>query len=191
MIIAEAFLLSLAIGLLRGGDLHGLARVNLRGLWLAFAPLAVQLGLFLFEPVRISLRDMVPYIHSLTYVFSLAFTWSNLQVPGMKWMGAGALCNALVITLNGGYMPASSTALAGAGMMPILRALASGPHHNSVLIVDGQTVLPLLGDIFFVPPPLPAPHVFSVGDLLIALGCFIFAQAVLRRKPAPQVQTRQ
>ncbi|MGE5483947.1 MAG: DUF5317 domain-containing protein [Ignavibacteriales bacterium] len=184
MIIAEAFLLSLVIGVLTGGDLSGLSRVNLRRLWLAFAPLAIQVALFLFEPVRLSLRGFTPYVYPLTYVFVLAFVWSNVRVPGMRLMGLGAACNALVITANGGYMPASSRALEGAGMLPVLKALASGPHHNSVLIVEGRTLLWFLGDVFFVPPPFPTPNVFSAGDILIALGCFTFAKVAMRKKLA-------
>jgi len=184
LIIVEAFLLSLAIGLLRGGSLSNLARVDLRGLWLAYAPLVVQLALFLFEPVRYYLRDLVPYLHSLTYLFVFAFVFVNSRVPGTKLMGLGAVCNTLAITLNGGYMPASSTALAGAGMLPVLRALAAGPCNNTVLIVSGRTMVWFLGDVFFIPPPFPTPNVFSAGDVLIALGCFVFAQAALRAKPA-------
>ncbi|MCR4398294.1 MAG: DUF5317 domain-containing protein [Firmicutes bacterium] len=176
MLIVEAFILSIIVALLRGGELSGLARVRLRSAWLAFAPLAVQLAVFLFEPVRFQLREAIPYLHALTYVFAGAFVLANANVPGMKIMGLGAASNALVITANGGYMPASSAALTGAGMIPVLQALASGPHHNSVLI-DGRTVLWFLGDIFYVPPPFPTPNVFSVGDVLIAAGCFLFVQA--------------
>ncbi|NPV70615.1 MAG: DUF5317 domain-containing protein [Firmicutes bacterium] len=179
MIIAEAFIVSVAIALLRGGNLSRLAALKVNSLWLAFAPLVVQIAVFLFEPVRMTLRDAVPYIHVLTYVFSGAFIYLNLDIPGMKVMGLGTACNTLVITLNGGYMPASTSALAGAGMLPVLKALASGPHHNSVLIHQ-QTRLWFFGDIFFVPPPFPTPNVFSVGDVLIALGAFIFAQRTLR-----------
>ncbi len=82
MIIAEAFVVSILIALLRGGSLHHLASLRVNSLWLAFAPLAVQMAVFLFEPVQGTLRDMVPYIHVLTYVFAGAFTVVNASLPG-------------------------------------------------------------------------------------------------------------
>ena len=178
MIIAEAFLLSIVIGILRGGKPARLADVPLRALWLAFIPLTVQIGMFAWEPLRLTLSDVVPYVHVFTYLVVGAFVWVNRTLPGMRAVAAGILCNGLAIVANGGYMPASASALAGAGMLPVLSALAGGPFHNSILIND-RTALWFLGDVFHVPPPFPTPNVFSIGDVLIAIGLFILAQRTM------------
>lgn len=175
MIIAEAFALSVLIAIIRGGRLSRIAEVDLGRLWLAYMPLLIQVAVFSYEPLRIAMIDYVPYIHVLTYVLSGLFAFSNLRVPGMKLMCGGLASNALVIAANGGYMPASTSALTGAGMIPVLKALAGGPYHNSILI-HGGTPFWFLADIFYVPASLPAANVFSPGDALISLGAFLFAQ---------------
>ncbi|RME44855.1 MAG: hypothetical protein D6791_12135, partial [Chloroflexi bacterium] len=51
-------------------------------------------------------------------------------------------------------------------------------HNNSIVATEG-TRLRFLTDIFAIPRQVPLANVFSVGDVLIALGGMYFLQRVL------------
>jgi hypothetical protein len=86
----------------------------------------------------------------------------NLRVPGMVLVALGALSNLAAVVANGGVMPTTPTALAAAGLAP------TDAFSNSAVLADPR--LAPLTDIFAIPAGLPLANVFSVGDVLIALG---------------------
>ena len=61
-------------------------------------------------------------------------------------------------------MPASRAALRLAGL-----PVSAIPHNNSELATSGDH-LRFLGDVFALPHSLPLANVFSIGDILIAIG---------------------
>ncbi|HVN60178.1 MAG TPA: MFS transporter, partial [Gaiellaceae bacterium] len=81
---------------------------------------------------------------------------------------AGLTANALAIAANGGEMPVSRSALAAAGLGSV--------GGSNISAQAGR--LRFLGDVFAVPHELPLANVFSVGDILIALGMIGFVVAV-------------
>ncbi|MFN8518780.1 MAG: DUF5317 family protein [Chloroflexota bacterium] len=68
---------------------------------------------------------------------------------------------------NGGYMPSDPSAwqTLSRGWRPCPR----GDFSNSALMGAG-TALPWLADVFVLPRPIPLANVFSIGDVLIAVG---------------------
>jgi hypothetical protein len=79
--------------------------------------------------------------------------------------------NVIAILANGGRMPALPTALAEAN-----REFEA--HANSVAQLHPH--LPWLVDRWAVPGWLPLGNVFSLGDVLIAVGGFVFMVAATR-----------
>ena len=77
-------------------------------------------------------------------------------------------------------LPASPSALAGAGLK-----LEPG-FQNSTALVDPQ--LAFLGDVFCLPVSWPLSNVFSVGDILIALGIVWALHRICRSRLAPSRQ---
>jgi len=100
---------------------------------------------------------------------------ANRGVPGVPVIALGGLANLAAIIANGGVMPASASALRTAG----LTADPAG-YTNSGLVAHAH--LAFLGDIFALPASWPAANVFSVGDLLLALGAFVLLHGVCRSR---------
>jgi hypothetical protein len=163
----------LVVGLLAGGRIGRLADLRIRGAWLAIAGLAAQVFLFL-PTVGDALGAVAPLIYAGSSAAILAVILANLRVPGFALMAAGAACNVAAILANGGYMPVSAGALASLGWE------APPGYSNSAAVAD-PALVPLT-DIFAMPPWLPFANVFSVGDVLIAVGIAATIALAMRRR---------
>jgi MFS family permease len=146
---------------LAGGRLRALADVRLRALAWLWGALGLQL-LITVVPVPWPAFAYAP-AHMLSYVLAGVFFIANRSVPGLWLVGVGGLLNFLAIAANGGVMPASETAFATAGLSVSEQAFA-----NSAVAAAPR--LRLLGDVFALPASWPLANVFSVGDVLIAVG---------------------
>lgn len=150
--------------LLVGGSVGRLADINLRWGWVALVGIGVQLLLF-STPVGMALGSMGPVVYLLSTAAVLLAVLANARIPGMALIALGAVSNMAAILANDGYMPSTSAALAFAG-----RGDEKG-YSNSSLVEE--PALALLTDIFAVPSWVPMANVFSVGDVLIAVGLAI------------------
>lgn len=187
MFVPLILIISIAIAFLRGGRLKNLAQVQPRVLPLFFAPLVLQL--VAFSPIgEMTLFD-APLARPL-YPVSLGAAalalWFNRQLPGVFWIALGLFLNFLVIGLNGGFMPVSPWAREIAGLPPL-----TGRNMN-VMPMSEANLLPWLTDVLPLPRFIPFANVFSIGDVLIALGGVIFIQRALtlRRIELPQWRAR-
>jgi hypothetical protein len=171
MFILYAIVLGLLLGRLLGGRLDGLAGLSFRWVGVAIAGLAVQVVLF-SAPVGREVRDIGPLLYAASTGAVLVFVLVNLRIRGMAVVALGAGLNLLAILANGGTMPASRAALATAGLG------SSGGYANSREIAS--PVLGPLGDVFALPASVPLANVFSVGDVLIALGIILVIVAAMR-----------
>jgi hypothetical protein len=183
MLLLYAIAAGLLIGLLNRGSLANLAHVRIRWWTLALGGLIFQLVLF-SPPVAGVIGAAGPVLYVGSTAIVLVVLLANVRLPGFWLVGVGALLNLIVVLANGGQMPASAEgflALYGAAAVP------TEAFSNSTLI-GPQTVFPLLGDIFVLPRPIPLANVFSIGDVLIAIGGAWFIVRTMRRpaQPAPQ-----
>jgi len=176
MLLLYAIAAGLLIGLLSRGSLANLAHVRIRRWPLALAGLIFQLLLF-SPPVAAAVGSAGPPLYVGSTAIVLLVLLLNLRLPGFWLVGVGALLNLIVVVANGGQMPASPEgfmALTGVAAVP------TEAFSNSILI-GPQTVFPLLGDIFILPRPMPLANIFSIGDVLIAMGGTWFIVSTMRR----------
>jgi hypothetical protein len=165
--------IGLALGFLLGGRLDRLSEIRFEWAWLAVVGLAVQILLF-STPIGGSFRGGVGeaiYVASTGLV--LIAVWRNLRVPGLALVALGAISNLAAIVANDGVMPTTPDALAAAGLDPL------DGFSNSAVLED--PALAPLTDIFALPPWLPFANVFSIGDVLIALGIVVVIAIGMRR----------
>jgi len=152
----------LIAGLVRGGSFDSLRALSFRLVPLALVGLVAQVVLFA-DPVATAVSDA---IGRLVYTASTAAVFvallANVGITGVPLVATGASLNLLAIVANGGVMPADPAAVTTAGIV------SDDAFSNSAIVAD--PVLVPLTDIFAVPAGLPFANVFSIGDVLIAVG---------------------
>lgn len=178
MLLVLVVLLAVATVPLTGGRLGRLAEVDLRLPGLAVVGLLAQVVVISVFP---DLPDWLAItVHFVSYGLVLAFIWCNRHLPGLWLVALGGLSNLVVIAVNGGVMPASADALRTAGRSPTEEGFT-----NSEVLDDAR--LQFLGDVIPMPSWMPLANVFSIGDVLIAVGVFWCVHAICRGHGVPDV----
>ena len=191
MLLLWALPIGILIGYLRGGHLSHLANLELRQAWLVLTALIIQLLIF---PLRSGAQPLIPvgtvYFHLASYALLAVFVVLNRRVWGLLAMGVGMLLNLAVITFNGGYMPTQPGLLEATGRSSEAQQLRTNITYANNICMDSQhyrcqkpdtpTPLWFLGDVFYVPAGVPFANVFSLGDLLLAVGLIWLLQAKMR-----------
>jgi hypothetical protein len=142
------------------GRLSALLDLRFRSPWLLATAVALQVAAFAIPGDADAWRITA---HVASFPVGLAFVWANRAIPGLWVIAAGAVLNGIAIAANSGVMPASASAVRTAG----LEADPSG-FVNSDVLADPNLLF--LGDVFAIPASWPFANVFSVGDVLIAVG---------------------
>jgi hypothetical protein len=173
MFILYALVIGLIVGVAVGGRPSGLASIQLR--WAALIAIGFLTQVVLFtDAVASRIGDAGPAIYVVTTLMVGAAVLRNIALPGMPLIVLGALSNLVAILANGGYMPATTEAVASLG-----KHVAQAAYSNSSL-VDSPSLAPLV-DRFALPPWLPLANVFSIGDILIAVGVIVLIVVTMRR----------
>jgi MFS family permease len=166
MFLLPSIVIGAALAFALGGNLRRLLDFPLRMPWLAPLALAIQVVIFSGH-VRLTHGETVS-LHLLSYCLLGAFVVANARTRSLLPVAAGLFLNTLAIAANGGVMPLSQRAASAAGI--------SVPADANVSLHARH--LHILGDVFALPVRIPLANVFSVGDLLIALGMIGFIAAV-------------
>ena len=175
MFIVYAVAIGLLLGHVLGGRLSRLASIQFHWPWLAIGGFLIQLALF-----SDAVSNAVGYAGPAIYVGStfavLVAVLRNVRLTGLVVVAAGAGANLAAIVANGGFMPASAAAVAALGGG--LPSAAANPA-----IVASPALEPLT-DLYAMPGWLPLASVFSVGDVLIAVGVVVVLVSGMRRSAA-------
>ncbi len=171
MIFAAAIPVGIVAGFLLGGRLEGLSALRFRWAPLAVGGLLAQIVLFSDLAAGLN-AGMVALLYVATTAAVFVALLRNVRLTGLPIVAVGALSNLAAIVANGGIMPADAGALIVAGLEP-----GTGPTNSAVL---ADPALQPLTDIFAIPATIPLANVFSIGDVLIALGLVIAIVAAMR-----------
>ena len=169
MVLAEAAIAGILLGLLSGGRLGALGELRIRRVELAYAAIALQIAAFPSGVLPWSTPDGVARgLWLVSFALLVGFAVVNRAVRGVALVFAGLASNLAAVVANGGLMPASPHAIRAAGLTYRLK-------NNSISTVHPH--LAWLTDRWAVPGWIPWGNVYSVGDVLIAAG--IIATIVL------------
>lgn len=175
MILVVFVVLAMALVPLARGRLSALLDLRIRWAGLLLVALALQLLPALVQGGADAWRTGA---HVASFPVGLAVVWANRRLPGIWAIGLGALSNGVAIVANGGLMPASLSALRTAGL-----ETSPDVFLNSDVLADPQLLF--LGDVFAIPEAWPFANVFSVGDVLLALGAAYTIHAVCGSRLVP------
>jgi hypothetical protein len=165
MVLAEAAIAGVLLGLLSGGRLGALANLRIRRVELVYAAIFLQIGAFPSGILPWSTPDPIARgLWLVSFALLIGFAAANRTVRGVPLVFAGLAGNLAAVAANGGLMPASPHAIRAAGMAYRLK-------NNS--ISTGDPHLAWLTDRWAVPAWIPWGNVFSVGDILIAAGVIV------------------
>ena len=176
MILVAVVAIAIALVPVAGGRLGRLVELRFEAPWLLLLALAIQVGLATFAGPSTWWRLA---LHTVTFPIGLVWVWLNRRIRGLWIVAVGAALNGVAILANGGVMPASASALRRAGLEAHTANLA-----NSDVVADPKLLF--LGDVFAIPASWPFANVFSVGDVLIALGAAVTIHAVCGSRLVPR-----
>jgi len=162
--------IGLIIGFVAGGRLSNLGKLPLRWMGLLLPALLIQLLIF----PSFTAKALIPFatapLHILSYILLALWIVGNSRLLPIIVLGAGAICNFVVLLANGGLMPASVSALRKAGLPILVEVLASEGSYSNLILMSPETRLNFLGDFLYVPQWIPFSSAFSIGDILIILA---------------------
>ena len=172
--------LGLLLGLVAGGSLSNLASIRLRFVWVLLIAVILRFGTETALGAGIDIVETlrVPLL-AASFGVLLAALWANREYPGISMAFVGILSNAVVMMVNGGYMPIWDRSLEIAGFTA---AEVQSPIHFVIgpdLDADFLLHLGLFGDVIPIPVPF-FENVASVGDVFLTAGLafFLFAGTV-------------
>lgn len=176
MFMLYSIVIGLAVGLALGGRVGRLGEIHFRWAGLAVAGLVGQVVLF-SEPVSAVVGDLGPPLYVASTLVVLVVVVRNIPLArGLSLVAVGAASNLAAIVANGGYMPATPEAVAAAGLGP------TTGYSNSVDVA--RPALEVLIDRYALPSWVWHANVFSVGDVLIAIGVIVVVAGAMRRRAA-------
>jgi hypothetical protein len=171
MALALPVVIAIPLGFALGGRLRGIAELRLRSTWLFFIAIALQVVAFPVGvmPWRIGDRGAT-LLWIASYGVLIAGALVNRHVRGVPIVAAGMAANVVAIVANGGTMPVLPGAMRAAGDEYLSQA-------NSTAVSDPH--LSWLVDRWAAHDWIPFANVFSVGDVLIAVGAVVIVLAAM------------
>ncbi|MGH2350489.1 MAG: DUF5317 domain-containing protein [Chloroflexota bacterium] len=182
-------LISLAIAWVRGASPLQLGIIRLR--WLPVPLVAFAIQYVAFGRLEEAAAGYAVWLQLASMGVLLVFLLANLRYRSLLVVAAGTALNLLVVTANGGYMPARLADLERIGFPQVAAQIEAQGHFQKTGALDEDTRLPYFGDVIHL--PLPGPdRLISLGDVFIAAGVFLFVQEALvgRRRPNRKSELR-
>jgi hypothetical protein len=162
VVLALPVVAAVGIALALGGRLTRLAEFRLRSIWLFYLGFALQVVAFPFTFLPWQTGDTTATaLWVASYCVLVAAAIRNRRIAGVLVVAVGMCSNLVAVLANGGHMPVRPEAMIAAGENYTVQA-------NSAALE--QPHLPWLIDRWAAPDWVPMANVYSVGDVIIALG---------------------
>lgn len=171
----EAAIFAMIIGYLLKGKLRNIEIEKIKGIAIVLCAFFIKLILVVCIQKGFLKFGMLAYFaYVIQYSLILVFVFLNRRNPLLVVMGFGILLNALVIFANGGTMPVSTKVLQVYGSKIDISS------RGMYSAINSSTRLSFLGDI--IPGKLILHFVFSIGDILTAIGMMLYIILGMKKK---------
>jgi hypothetical protein len=172
MVFLNIALVGLVVGKLLGGRLSRLADTRIAAKGLVFAAIGLQMIAFPLDFLPWTTPSSLSRILWLvSFALLILMLVLNHALPGAAIIAGGLACNLVAVVANHGLMPVRPEALRTAGTHYHV-------HNNSIQL--GHPNLAFLIDRWAAPNWLPLANVFSIGDVLIAIGTVVAIAAAMK-----------
>jgi len=173
-------LLSIAVAYFRNKDISTLEDIKIKGLGFFIFSFIIQSG-----GVYIALNygntiigglinEYFIWIHCISYQLILIGIVLNIEKRYMKIFFLGTLLNFTVILLNGMKMPVRLPPDINNAWENFIVLNSSRDLIHTIM--NGNSRLNFLGDIFVLKDPYPFTKAVSIGDIFLLLGFFFMIQ---------------
>ena len=177
-LVIEPMILSFIVAKLRKGKFRNLEKIEIKAWYLLLIAAGIQIILSIIKNYGIILNNVFFYLHILSYILMIICIILNLNRNSMKAFLIGVVLNFIVIFSNGGKMPVSLHGIKGIDNS-ISTELQTSDFDIKHQVINQNTKLVYLSDILLIPKPYPIRKIFSVGDIFIMIGLFIFIQEAM------------
>lgn len=178
-LLVESLIASIVIGKIRGGKLSRISYIRFKKVWLFIIALLIQLGIIVFSSIESSiLFNYLKELYIASFILLFIGIIFNANFKSLWTIFIGAALNMVPFIYNNGKIPISIDGLKLAGLSDIAQYVHDGKLALYTPITEA-TKHAFLGDIITIPAPYPFPQMLSIGDMLIALGLFIFIQSIM------------
>ncbi len=181
MLVLVVLACALALSLLTGGRLRYIQEFQLKVLPIGIGAFVVQLLIFTARGESL-LGPLLPVIYVLTLGALLVFLFVNRAVFGMPILMAGLVLNLLVISVNGGRMPADPNALIASGQPSRAEILVRDGSAANCVLMSEETRLNMLGDRIVFPFLGAMGAAYSIGDLVAMMGEAVLVYGMVRQR---------
>ena len=172
MVFLNVALVGLVVGRLLGGRFAALGDTKIVATWLVFVAIGLQMVAFPWSFLPWTTPSTVARaIWLVSFALLVVMLVLNRALRGAMIVAGGLVCNLVAVVANHGLMPVLPQALRTAGDHYHI-------HNNSIQVV--QPHVGFLVDRWAAPQWLPLANVFSVGDVLIAVGTVVALAAAMR-----------
>jgi hypothetical protein len=171
----EAIIFAVIIGYVIKGKLKNIDILSVKALYLVLTGFVIKFAIIISIQHGLMTRGLLTYIlYSIQYSLLLIFVILNRKNKYILIMGIGFLLNALPIFINGGAMPVNAVTAKSLGFTK--EVCIEGLYRA----IDSTTKLNFLGDT--IPYKLGRAYVISIGDIVLAIGLFLFIVTGMKKK---------
>ncbi len=176
----EAILLGILIGILRGGRVAYLSKLNLRHLNIFILSVIIQLLPFFLGGIDI-IAQYSCLIYFVGYIILFVFLLCNISKKGFKLLVLGSAINIFVLAINSFKMPLYVNSITDK-MSKMKLAIKTGNLVNYVQLESLDKYTDYLGKIVHMPDFYPGVAAISIADIIIAIGIVVIIQDTMASK---------
>lgn len=179
----EAILLSLIIGLIRGGKLRRFRGINHKTLWGLILGMLIQYILIFLNRIEEmkSIDNILVYTREIiviSYILILIGIITNIKFRSLGALLVGFVLNFITLATNGWKMPILLEGVALTGLDGLYELIEKG-SSSLYIPISQSTKYPILGDIIIFSNPYPITRIISLGDMIISFGIFAFILEIM------------
>lgn len=181
--LIEAIILSLIIGLIRGGKFRRFKSVNHKTMWVLILGILIQYILVFLNKIEAigKVNQIISHtkeIMIISYILILIGIFTNLKFRSLWAALLGYIMNFLVFSMNNWKIPILIEGIPFINSPKLEEIIETGSTYLYTPITEGVKY-PILGDIIVFAKPYPISRIISLGDLIISFSIFALIQEIM------------